>query len=325
MFDDLPPPQSTAKTTSDEDEEDSCKDSKKASMLSWTDFAKQESVSTSLKFKPRLVATGVKEVISSASGPPASKTRRKEIITTATPITDNIESSIPLNTTEFELCQIVFPPIPQAPEGIILDPNAYVHVFETADPYNPAFPNDYQSMLVDAHLERLNGEENARRLQSNDVLNKARDDAVSRNDLDGIRSTVVRTRRNINNLPAWMTVQNEDEKVENANKVDTNNNTSEISSSADIFQALDYSTLSLTLCVLEVNDQPQELLDYLASFGCFKVKLYSLHSNDKPELHFIFTNQSSCIRSYYSLSRGRARDICLKTNKNPPRVHFFIE
>jgi hypothetical protein len=293
MFEDLPPPQIKP-------EEDD-RSSKKDESLSWLGFAMppESSLHASLRFKPRFVATGVKESVQNTFIP---KTQKKECIPGGLKC-NILHSNLGPHASNKTIDIMEAPFIGNAPCDVELNPLAYVHLFDTVDPYDPSIPYNYQELQLDALKDQVVEEKNQEPPYFQ-ALESSHERFSLNNDASVMR---ISTKRKINNQPAWL----------DGTKKDTSGLPPTISSSP-LFQVLDYSNLSLTLGVIGVAKQLKAVMLHLETFGDFSSNIDSFCSDpDKFEVILNFKSQAPCILSYHSLVVGKARDMCVRSNEVP--------
>lgn len=298
-----------------------------------------------LAFKPRRVTTGVVE---------SNKIRRKESTSTVLDIHADIQDSKPLQPCVQNPFSLIEEHIQmmEVPAGLLLEPSVYAQLFETNELYDPAIPNDYEQSLSDdiddecrKNLDRLNEEEIARRRRHTDAAQyDMRENSSAQDDLDSAKARL-QSRRNICNLPAWLTEQsaaNEPERAHDtssrqlvdieaqvistqgaSNAPDTK--TSMAISYAPMLQVLDYSILSNTLSIVGVDNSADELLGHLNErFGAGAYTSEVIRKERECVIKLSFEDQASCIRTYYSLAQGEARTLCFQAGETPEVIFVII-
>jgi len=342
MFDDLPPPLAgdaeVSKSGSSEEaaNADHLRDSKRVESKGCVANG-GVGYNASLAFKPRGVATGI--------GPAApSKVRRKEhAVLNACTESRELEpfllsdAQAVLSLAEDRIHKI------EIPAGIVLEPSVFVQSFETKEPYDPAIPTDYEEILSNnintacqKNLDRLNAEEVTRRRQKDALNSSLRQSAFERNDAQDIKALMQSPRRNVCNLPAWLTEQTAATGLvpvdgtalqQPASSTERTSDSTTAAAHVPALQSLDYSNLSNTLSVVGVKNSINALLDHLAmqlGADAYNSEILRKEQEHGCELLIVFEEQASSIQTYYSLAQGNARVLCLESG-DTPEVKFVVQ
>jgi len=344
MFDDLPPlaADAEASKTSRFEEESSCTSLPRDSKRDSTGCALSGGgvgYSAVLAFKPRGVATSI--VGSSAP----IKTRRKEPVDNIAnsnaephvlepPLASSIQTVLFFTEDRIRMIEV--------PAGLLLEPSVYAESFEAKEPYDPATPTDYGQILSNGiddaclrNLERLNAEEEehaALRRQKGASQCDIGQSTSTHNELRSINALVRMSRRNVCNLPSWLTepraatgvVPVDDTDLQPPVRHTRATENSEINVHTSALQSLDYSNLSNTLSIVGINNSTHKLLSHLATqIGADAFHSEILRKEYGCEIRLVFKEQANCIRTYHSLAQGDARALCLEADDNPD-VKFVI-